>query len=289
MSVIQRQIEAQGVSTVSISLFRPFTEAVKPPRALWVPFPFGRPLGAPNNKAIQRKVIFSAFQLFEREKGPVLEDLVLTESESHLDARNQKVGQSCGAKGCNFDDALSSVENPAPPEIAPYSGDFAQIYREIEALRLHHAAYVEQYGGRTQIGYSGVTSETIERAADALHRFVGKEAISIPPGVGVSSSDSLATQQSIFVRLCADDLKAYYLESRLAQKGGGSELSTEYNDWLWFGTKVGSLIVAARGRVIEITDRTKDPNWMIARAMVPRGYGDSGYTMTSQNTVKSNS
>ena len=286
MSVIQRQIEAQGVSTVSISLFRPFTEKVQPPRAVWVPFPFGRPLGAPNNKAIQRKVIFAAFDLFKCESGPVLEDLALTDAEEHLDARNQKVGQKCGPKGCNFDDAMSTAEEILPREIAPYSRNFAEVLEEIKALREHHRTYMQKYGDRTQIGYSGVTADSIEQAAAVLDHFVSRAPVVIPIEIGVAANESPATRQNAFVRLCADDLKAYYLESRLAQQGGSGEISTEHNDWLWYETKLGSLIVAARARVIETTDRSKDPNWMIARAMVPRGYGESGYTMTSQTTVK---
>ena len=274
MSVIQRQIEAQGVTTVSISLFRPFAEKVKPPRALWVPFPFGRPLGAPNNKSIQRKVIFAMFDLLTREKGPVLEDLLLDESE---------VGQKCSAKGCNFDDALASEEPTAPREIAPYDGDFPSVCTEIAALKRHHKTYMEKYDGRTQVGYSGVSTDTIENAARNLDDYVNKKELAIP-----SSEQDSAVAQNAFVRLCADDLKAYYLEARLAEKGGESaENSTEYNDWIWYETKIGSLIVAARGRVIETTDRKKDPNWMIARAMVPRGYGESGYTMVAKTKVES--
>lgn len=285
MSVIQRQIEAQGVTTVSISLFRPFAEKVKPPRALWVPFPFGRPLGAPNNKAIQRKVLFAMFDLLNRKEGPVLEDLVLTEEEDHLDARHQKVGQKCSAKGCNFDDALASEEPEVSREISTYDGNFAGVCAEIAALKTHHEKYMKKYGGRTQIGYSGVSADTIEKAAKNLDDYVNKKSLAIPTEQVSSAGGEL--MNNAFVRLCADDLKAYYLESRLAEKDGeGAENSTEYNDWLWYETKMGSLIVAARGRVIETTDRQKDPNWMIARAMVPRGYGESGYTMHSQNKVE---
>ncbi len=282
MSVIQRQIEAQGVTTVSISLFRPFAEKVKPPRALWVPFPFGRPLGAPNNKSIQRKVIFAMLDLLKRKEGPVLEDLVLDASEEHLDARHQKVGQKCSSKGCNFDDALASEEPATPPEIAPYDGDFSGVCTEIASLKRHHEKYMEKYDGRTQVGYSGVSVDSIENAARNLDDFVNKKDLTVP-----SPGETSAVTQNAFVRLCADDLKAYYLESRLAEKDGeGAENSTEYNDWLWYETKIGSLIVAARGRVIETTDRKKDPNWMIARAMVPRGYGESGYTMVAKNKVE---
>ncbi|MBY0381590.1 MAG: hypothetical protein K2W78_06720 [Xanthobacteraceae bacterium] len=285
MSVIQRQIEAQGISTVSISLFRGFAEKVKPPRALWVPFPFGRPLGAPNNKAIQRKVIFAMLDLLKRDQAPILEDLILTSEEDHLDARNQKIGQKCGTKGCNFDDALASEEPQVPREIAKYDGDFAGVCAEIAARKLHHDSYMRDYNGRTQIGYSGVAVDAIEIAATRLNDFINGQELSIPKSLSLQV-DHPAVAQNAFIRLCADDLKAYYLESRLSEKKGeGSEKSTEYNDWLWYETRMGSLIVAARARVIETTDRTKDPNWMIARAMVPRGYGESGYTMHSQNKV----
>lgn len=284
MSVIQRQIEAQGVTTVSISLFRPFAEKVKPPRALWVPFPFGRPLGAPNNKSIQRKVLFAMFDLLWRKDGPVLEDLVLEASEEHLDARHQKVGQKCSAKGCNFDDALASDEPAVPREIPLYNGDFSGVCMEIELLQKHHEKYMEQYEGRTQVGHSGVSPETITRAAQHLDDYVNRKLLAVP---SLKPGEKSIVGENAFVRLCADDLKAYYLESRLAEKGGeGAENSTEYNDWLWYETRIGSLIVAARQRVIETTDRKKDPNWMIARAMVPRGYGESGYTMVAKSKVE---
>ena len=47
---------------------------MNPPRALWVPFMLGRPLGVPNDAAFQSKVALSALQLLERDSGPVLED-----------------------------------------------------------------------------------------------------------------------------------------------------------------------------------------------------------------------
>lgn len=270
---------------MSISLFRPFAEKVQPPRALWVPFPFGRPLGAPNNKAIQRKVILRALDLLSHKSGPVLEDLELSESEQPLDAKNQKIGQKCGPKGCNFDDALSSEGLSESREIAAYKGDFKEVCEEITSLSKLHEKYMQEYGERTQIGYSGVTVATIDRAAELIHRFAQGESIDVPPGVNVPASASDATRTNVFIRLCADDLKAYYLESRLAERQSNGENSTEHNDWLWYETKMGGLIVAARDRVIQTTDRTTDPNWMVARAMVPRGYGESGYTMHSQDKV----
>ena len=38
---------------------------VRPPRALWVPFPHGFPLGEPDHAALQHAVIESAMRLLE--------------------------------------------------------------------------------------------------------------------------------------------------------------------------------------------------------------------------------
>jgi hypothetical protein len=281
--VIQRQIEAKGVSTVCLSLFRRFTEIAKPPRALWVPFPFGRPLGAPNNKAIQRKVIDSALALLSRKHGPVLEDFKLSPEEDHLDARHQTAGTSCGPKGCNFEDALSSPdEAPAPPSILPYDGDFEGVRQELAALARQHATYLQRFGGRTQVGHSGITSVSIGKAAEFIHRYVMKENVALPDYAPPQTNADPQLSLNLFVRLCTDDLKAYCLESRLAEHGE-SENASDYNDWLWLRTRIGRLIAAARDRIIETTDRTKDPNWILGRAIVPRGYGESGYIKTQQH------
>ena len=47
---------------------------MQPPRALWVPFPLGRPLGKPADPAFQINVILAALALLHRDHGSVLED-----------------------------------------------------------------------------------------------------------------------------------------------------------------------------------------------------------------------
>jgi hypothetical protein len=282
--VIQRQIEEQGVSTVSISLFRPFSEAVKPPRVLWVPFPFGRPLGAPNNRSVQQRVIRAALDLLSHSKGPVIEDFILSDDEAHLDARYQRIGTKCSPRGCNLDEALSTdgkASAPSPARIEPYDGDFNSLRAEISGLIEDYRSFIKDSTGRTQVRSTSAIHQAIENAAWALHRFVSRETIEAPSEV----PDSSAGRQNNFVRLCADDIKAFYLEARLGRGGGDAEDVNSYNNWLWYETRAGRLIAAARDRMIETTDRTKDPNWMAARAMVPRGYGESGYTMVSNTRI----
>jgi hypothetical protein len=73
--LVQAAIEREGIATVSISLLREVVSVLKPPRALFVPFPMGFPLGAPNDAALQRRIIAAALELLERNDTPILEEL----------------------------------------------------------------------------------------------------------------------------------------------------------------------------------------------------------------------
>ena len=53
---------------------REHTEIVRPPRALWVTFDLGRPLGIPDDPPFQRRVVKAALDLLARTDGPVLAD-----------------------------------------------------------------------------------------------------------------------------------------------------------------------------------------------------------------------
>jgi hypothetical protein len=67
-------LERQGIPTAGISLVREHTEVVRPPRALWVTFDLGRPLGIPDDPPFQRRVVKAALDLLERIDGPILAD-----------------------------------------------------------------------------------------------------------------------------------------------------------------------------------------------------------------------
>ncbi len=73
VGLIQRFIEHAGMTTVSISLLREITEKVRPPRALFVPYPLGYPLGEPGNPDLQKRIMRAAFALLPRTDTPVLE------------------------------------------------------------------------------------------------------------------------------------------------------------------------------------------------------------------------
>ena len=67
--LIAAELERQGISTVCIVLLREVAEAVRPPRALAVPFAHGFPLGEVNDAEGQRHVIESALRLLEKNEN----------------------------------------------------------------------------------------------------------------------------------------------------------------------------------------------------------------------------
>ena len=69
VGLIQGALEDVGIATVSVSVCPEITEKVAPPRALYVPYAFGYPLGRPKDPGLQRRIILKALSLFDA-KGP---------------------------------------------------------------------------------------------------------------------------------------------------------------------------------------------------------------------------
>ena len=57
MGLLAREIEAVGVTTVSVALVKEVAEAAHAPRFLYLHWPFGHALGEPGNVAQQRAVL----------------------------------------------------------------------------------------------------------------------------------------------------------------------------------------------------------------------------------------
>ena len=77
MSLVAAELERRGISTVALQLLRSVAQRVGPPRALFVPFRHGYPLGAPGDPGRQHEVIEAALSLLEdrNRRPPVLRDL----------------------------------------------------------------------------------------------------------------------------------------------------------------------------------------------------------------------
>ena len=74
MCGLAHYFESEGLTTVLVGFVREHIEGIKPPRSLFLDFPMGRGLGKPNDPAFQKKVIRAAFELFDAQGGPVIED-----------------------------------------------------------------------------------------------------------------------------------------------------------------------------------------------------------------------
>ena len=75
MGLIQRAVEARGIPTIGITLQKEVTRRVKPPRALYLRYPFGHPLGEPFAVAQQRTILLDALTALASitEPGTILE------------------------------------------------------------------------------------------------------------------------------------------------------------------------------------------------------------------------
>lgn len=73
MSVLAHILERQGLATTLVALVHHHAQGQKPPRALWVPYWYGRTFGAPDNQELQMRVLRGALDLLDRPAGPVLE------------------------------------------------------------------------------------------------------------------------------------------------------------------------------------------------------------------------
>jgi len=215
VSALAVWIEDEGLPTVTISLVREHSQAMQPPRALWVPFILGRPFGVPDDPVFQRRVLSAANDLFGRERGPVLEDYPVEAPEADDD--DHQLGLAC------------PISFPQP-EIGQSLPD--QVKAEIVQLRswydLHRARR-----GRTSFGLSGHEPEQL--------------AVVIGSAAGLLATEDLP--QALQLRLACEDLKTFYLESRLAQPGHGTAETMQR--WFWFETAAGRLL-------FELADATAD-------------------------------
>ena len=179
MSALGHFIEEEGIATVAIALIRPQAERTRPPRALWVPFELGRPLGPPGNAAFQKRVILAALGLLEAEPA---ESLIVDFPE---------------------DDPREMADPGWRPPLARAGND---IQAESAALAEPYARSCAERG-RTTVGLSGLApAEAAAYVAAWLH---GPRPSSPVPELS----------PVLCLRFAIDDLKAYALEAAIAGGG----------------------------------------------------------------------
>ena len=194
---------------------REHTEKLNPARALWVPFELGRPMGAPDDAAFQRRVLAAALDLFARSEGPVL-DAFPDDAPDAGNGSGDMSGWVCPV-------------NLAPPRDAgDADGPLGALMTEIDQLHPWYQAGLERRG-RTQVGLSGLE---IDAAARFLAAFVDDPSTAFP------GQDMSVTQG---LKFAADDIKAWYIEAATARPGPAG--STELHDWFWQETAAGDVLL----------------------------------------------
>jgi hypothetical protein len=221
--VLARALESEGIATTSISMVREHSEKTRPPRALFVPFPFGHALGRPDDPALQHRVLRAALDLLAEPAGPVLRDFP--------------------------DDVEPGDQPPAPAQasaIAPAAAVPDDPALETAQMRQYHEQWLARSGGRTAFGLSGVPATRVRGVVRFLQAFAADE----DPDMEECPTHM---PRPSFIRYCADDWKALYFEGRLAMKpsSGGDDVTR----WFWAETAAGQVLRRVRERL----DASDDP------------------------------
>ena len=195
-----------------VGFVREHIEIIRPPRALWLNFPMGRPMGKPNDPAYQSKVIRSAFDLLDASSGPVVEDYV--EVIPVVEGRMSY--------------ALPAERVYTLAEIGNVDNLLTEVQVEIESIRSDYDAAVDSRG-RTTVSASELE---ISQLAPYIAAFV-KNQKPESPREGLSPVPLL--------KLVIEDLQAYYTETWTHREG--IDDFEALGQRFWEETKAGQLIL----------------------------------------------
>lgn len=227
MSVLGHVFEGAGISTVSVALVREHAEKVKPPRSLFVPFPYGHTLGKPNDAELQHSVIAAALDLLSRPSGPVLADF---DGEGGPGLIQASAVQPSAASIQRTGNRTGNGTNPAD---------------ELTSMRELYERWVADHDGRTMVGLSGIPQRRFRGTVRFLEEFAengGADMKERPEDVSVPQ----------YLRYCVDDIKAFYYEARMAQRSKATE--EEIHTWFWGETAMAKLILDVAKRMNETDD-----------------------------------
>jgi hypothetical protein len=215
-------LETEGIPTTQISLIKEHTETILPPRALWVPFALGRPLGRPNDPAFQTRVLLAALTLLEAETGPVLSDFPDDAPDVSEPARDDTDLPAC------------------PVSFAGPAGQKTDTEQLLEAFQQELADCRSWYDiAASKRGFSSVAYFTPEAVFQVFHDFLLDKPIPL---------DDNITSPALALRLAAQDLKAAYFESVMVRPDVTLPDDTAFNRWFWQKTAAGKALRAVRDK-----------------------------------------
>lgn len=241
-------IERAGVATTSISLIREQTERVRPPRALWVPFALGRPLGSAEDPTFQKDVMRAAFALLESATEPTIEDYPIEAPDE----------AGPGEWACPLN--LGEAEDGSLT---------AKLLGEVGRLR-PWAEETRRGRNRTLFGASGATPDQVDAVAEALGSIADGGDVAEAP----ASEVEWAFSMPLLIRHLADDLRTFYHEAIAAQPGPGAPNHDALNEWIFGGTVLGDVLSEVAEHLTLVTD---DPRAALVRGfLIPEGHFHGG-------------
>ena len=252
MGALANYIERAGVATASISLIREQSEAVKPPRALWVPFALGRPLGAADDAEFQKRVMRAALGMLGSATEPTIEDFP---EEAPAEA-------SAGEWVCPVSFPVAAAESHAQALVAEVAR-LAPWSAETRATR-----------GRTLFGATGAQPDQVENVARALGMIADSGDLATAPDVGVTWSFPMP----LLLRHLADDLRVFYHEAVAAQPGPGAPNHDALNEWIFSGTALGEALQALGGH---LTQEGSPISLLVRGLLIPEGHFRGGATFAT--------
>jgi D-proline reductase (dithiol) PrdB len=197
-------LEREGIMTTGISLVRENTASMQPPRALWVSFPLGRPLGIPGDAVFQLDVIRAALDLLNRTGGPVLENY-----PRDVPPMNIETAAACPVTFARDEDIDETWH-------ARLAAEFKQMqpWYELGLRRRNHRTLV------------GMSSQSPAQNLRALADYLDKDEL---------------PKDTKWLKAAVEDLKAYYMEAMTAQPGDYA--ASALQQMFWRETELGAAIL----------------------------------------------
>lgn len=207
-------LEERGIASVALGSVRAQMEKTRAPRGLWTSAQLGRPVGEPEDKAFQRRVLLAALRLLERTDGPVILEDFPEDPPGLKDTPDWHA-------------PTLPVMTVTPTAPDAWTISFAaELSLLLPLWQRAHTRF-----GRTTVGLSFQLPEAWPGFAT---RFLAGEL----PSVAGHDTPALA------LRFLCDDVKALYGEA--AQAEGIPPSSRQVDTWFWRQTVAGQLLIALR-------------------------------------------
>ena len=219
---------------------------MRPPRALWVPFPLGRPLGVAGDPEFQRAVLVAALDLVETATEPTIADYP-HDAPGELD--------------------VSQWACPINLGVAPDDSLTSRFRNEVASLRPWFDVAVERQG-RTFFGVSGAPVGDLDLVVEGLlHVADSGDFHNLPAG-----DAPWAFTMPLLVRHLASDIRTFYQDAISAQPGSGAPTHDALNQWIFTETALGEVLQSI-GHHAASAEHAETQR--IQRVIIPEGHATS--------------